>query len=88
MHLVGFIIRFYINFLRMTNRRLFYETVLFFVLISVAARCKTWVCSRSLAGIVGSNPADHGYFFLESAVFFIRSLCDELIIRPGKTYRL
>jgi hypothetical protein len=25
--------------------------------ISVAARSKAWVCGRSLAGIVGSNPA-------------------------------
>ena len=25
--------------------------------IPVAARSKTWVCGRSLAGIVGSNPA-------------------------------
>jgi len=25
--------------------------------VPVAARCKTWVCGRSLAGIVGSNPA-------------------------------
>ena len=25
--------------------------------IPVAARSKVWVCSRSLAGIVGSNPA-------------------------------
>jgi hypothetical protein len=24
--------------------------------ISVAARSKTWVCGRALAGIVGSNP--------------------------------
>jgi hypothetical protein len=24
--------------------------------IPVAARCKAWVCGRSLAGIVGSNP--------------------------------
>jgi hypothetical protein len=26
--------------------------------IPVAARSKAWVCGRSLAGIVGSNPAD------------------------------
>jgi len=25
--------------------------------IPVAARCKTWLCGRSLAGIVGSNHA-------------------------------
>ena len=27
------------------------------MLIPVAARFKAWVCGRSLAGIVGSNPA-------------------------------
>ena len=26
--------------------------------IPVAARSKVWVCGRSLAGIVGSNPAE------------------------------
>jgi hypothetical protein len=25
----------------------------------VAARCKVWICGRSLAGIVGSNPQGH-----------------------------
>jgi len=28
-----------------------------FTLIPVAARCKAFLCGRSLAGIVGSNPA-------------------------------
>ena len=28
-----------------------------FLPISVAARSKEWVCGRSLAGIVGSNPS-------------------------------
>ena len=27
------------------------------VLLTVAARSKAWICGRSLAGIVGSNPA-------------------------------
>jgi hypothetical protein len=26
--------------------------------IALAAWCKVWVCSRSLAGIAGSNPAE------------------------------
>ena len=28
------------------------------MLIPVAARSKAWICSRLLAGIVGSNPAE------------------------------
>ena len=32
-------------------------TYYYFLPILVAARSKTWVCDRSLDGIVGSNPA-------------------------------
>jgi len=31
--------------------------LLIFIADSIAARSKAWVCGRSLAGIVGSNPA-------------------------------
>jgi hypothetical protein len=37
--------------------------------IPVAVRSKAWVCGRSLAGIVGSNPAKgHGCLSLVSVV--------------------
>jgi hypothetical protein len=37
--------------------------------IPVAARSKAWVCGRSLAGIVGSNPTGgHGCLSLVSVV--------------------
>jgi hypothetical protein len=38
-------------------------------LTPVASRSEAWVCSRSLAGIVGSNPTGrHGYLSLLSVV--------------------
>jgi hypothetical protein len=51
--------------------------------IPVAARYKEWVCGRSLAGIVGSNPA--GVWMSASCECCVLSgvvLCDELITRP------
>jgi len=59
----------------MRNRRLFYETLLFFVPMSVAVRCKTTVCGSSLAEIVGSNAAEHGCSSLESVVFCQVEVC-------------
>ena len=38
-------------------------------MILVAARCKAWVCGRSLDGIAGSNPTGgHGCLSLASVV--------------------
>jgi hypothetical protein len=38
----------------------------------VAAGSKTWVCSLSLAGIVGSNPAGGIDVFVLRVLYFIR----------------
>jgi len=50
---------------------------------SVAARFKSWVCSRSLAGIVVSNLADVWMSFsCECFVLSGRGICDGPIPRP------
>ena len=56
--------------------------------ISVAARSKAWVYGRSLAGIVGSNPAEGMDVCVECFVLSGKGLCDGLITRPEKSYRL
>jgi len=52
----------------------------------VVARSKAWVCSCSLAGIVGSNAAD-GMVCLSvvSVVCCQVGLCDGLITRPEES---
>jgi hypothetical protein len=57
--------------------------------IPVAARSKAWVCSRLLAGIVGSNPT--GIWMsvsCECCVLAGKGLCVGLITRPEESYRL
>jgi len=54
----------------------------------VAARLKAWVYGRSLAGIVGSNPAKGMDVCVECCVLSGRGICDELITRPEESYRL
>ena len=56
----------------------------------MAARSKAWVCGRSLAEIVGSNPTGEAWMFVccECYVLSGRVLCDELITRPEESYRL
>ena len=49
--------------------------------LPVATQSKTWVCGRSLAGIVGSNPAG-------CCVLTGRCLCDGPIPRPKESYRV
>ena len=51
---------------------------------------KAWVCGRSPAEIVGSNPTGgHGCFVCcDCCVLSSRGLCDELITRPEESYRL
>ena len=56
---------------------------------TAAARCKTWVCGRSLAGIARSNPA--GAWLSVSCDFCVlsgRGLCDGPITCPRESYRL
>ena len=54
----------------------------------VAARSKAWVYGRSPAGIVGSNPTGGIDVCCECCVLSGRGLCDGLITRPEKYYRL
>jgi len=55
----------------------------------VAARSKAWVCSCSLSGIVGSNPAGAWMSLCcECGVLSSRGLCFELITSPEESYRL
>ena len=55
----------------------------------MAVRSKAWVCGRSSAEIVGSNPGGHGCL---CPVGFLcwsdRGLRDKLITRPEESYRL
>ena len=46
------------------------------------------VCSCSLAGIEGSNPAGGMDDFCECCVFSIIGLCNEPLPRPDESYRL
>ena len=54
----------------------------------MAARSKVWICGRSPAGIVGSNPAGGGMSLsCECCVLSVRVLCEGLITRP-ESYRV
>jgi hypothetical protein len=46
----------------------------------VAARSEAWVCGRSLAGIVGSNPV--GDMDVVSVVYYQVELLQRLMSRP------
>ena len=50
--------------------------------VPVAARSKVYVCGRSPAEIVGSNPTGGMDVYCECCVLSGRGLCDELITRP------
>ena len=54
----------------------------------MAARSKAWVCDRSLAEILGSNPTEGMDVCRECCMLLGRGLCDELITRPGESHRL
>jgi hypothetical protein len=56
--------------------------------IPVPARPKAWVCCRSPAEIVGSNPTGGMDVCCECCVLSGRDLCDGLITRPEESYRL
>ena len=55
--------------------------------VPVAARSKAWVCDRSPAEIVGSNPTGGMDVCCECCVLS-GSLCDDLITRPEESCRL
>ena len=54
----------------------------------MSARSKIGVCGRSLAGIAGSNPAGGMDVSWECCMLSGRGLCEGLISRPEKSYRL
>ena len=54
----------------------------------MAARSKAWVCGRSPAEIVGSNPTGGVDVCRECRVLSGRGLCDELITFREESYRL
>ena len=54
----------------------------------MAARSKAYVSGRTPSEIVGSNPTRGTDVCLLCCVLSGRGLCDELIIRPGESYRL
>ena len=58
--------------------------------VPVAERSKAWVCGRSPAEIVGSNPTGSMDVFLLSVLCVLsgRGLCDELITRSEESYWL
>ena len=56
--------------------------------IPLAARSKAYVCGRSPAEIVGSNPTGGMDVCRKCCVLSDRSLCDELITCPEESYRL
>ena len=56
--------------------------------VPVAARSKAYVCGRSPAEIVGSNPTRGMDVCCECHVLSGRGLCDELITCPKESYRL
>ena len=57
--------------------------------IPVAAPSKVWICGRSLAGIVGSNPAGgiDICVLCVLCVFSGRDLCDGPITSPEESHR-
>jgi hypothetical protein len=57
--------------------------------IPVAAQSKAWVSGRSLAGIVGSDPAEAWISVsCECCLLSSRGLSVALIARPDKSYRM
>ena len=56
--------------------------------VPMAARSEAWVCGRSPAETVGSNPTGGIDVCLLCCVLSGRGLCDELSTRPEESYRL
>jgi hypothetical protein len=57
--------------------------------ISVAVLSKAWICGRSLAGIVGSNP-ERAWISVsfECCVLLGTGICVGLITPPEESYRV
>jgi hypothetical protein len=74
-----------------TKRHTLHSIIVFSLLIPVAAPSKTWVCSRSLRGIAGSNPAG-GMDVCLSVVSVVcctgRGPCDGPFSRLEEVYRI
>jgi len=62
-----------------------YEGVFNLLPIPLAARSEAWVCGRSVAGIVGSNPAG-GIDVSRECCVFSGSLCVGLFTRQDDCY--
>jgi hypothetical protein len=57
--------------------------------IPVAASSKTWVCGRSIVGDCRfDSRRGHGCLPLVNGVLSGRELCDGLVTRPEKSYRM
>jgi hypothetical protein len=54
--------------------------------MQVVLRSKEWVCSRSLAGIAGSNPARD--MNVSCCVLSDRGICDGPISPPEESFRM
>ena len=73
-----------------TNQSRSYLNHLVFIgKVPAAARSKAWLCDRLLIGTVGLNPAGTWMSLsCECRVLSGRVLCDGLITRPEKSYRV
>ena len=56
--------------------------------IPVAARSKAWICGRSLAGTVVSNPAGGMSVCCDCCVLSVGGFCVGLLTHPEETYRM
>jgi len=56
--------------------------------IPVAVRSKAWICGRSLAGTVVSNPAGGMSGCCECCVLSGGGFCVGLVTRPEESYRM
>ena len=56
--------------------------------VPLTARSKAWVCGRSPAEIVGSNPTAGMDVCCECCVLSDTGLCYELITHPEESYQL
>ena len=66
---------------------LFFQGI-FPILVSLSNHALSWVCGRSFAGIVGSNPTGGMDVCLLWVLCVFRGLCVWLITRPEESYRL
>jgi len=55
--------------------------------IPLAAQSEVWICGRSPAEIVGSNPTGDMDVCCECCVLSGRGICDGLFTRPEESYK-